>query len=103
MMGGLCDGLNESLFFPEMYNDDAAITVPNEVVLLCDRCPFKDECLAWAMSHDAYGFWAGTSRFQRLQMDRKLHRVRCPGCASDSVVVMDKSEICLGCGISWMI
>lgn len=100
--GGLC---SETTFdwIPELFNDDGEVPVPSGIVQLCDRCPFRDECLKWAMNNDAYGFWAGTSRYQRLQLSRDKHRIKCPGCSSTSVVAIDRSEICTSCGISWTV
>jgi hypothetical protein len=80
------------------------VAVPSEVKYLCNvLCPFgrSGECLGWAMENDAYGFWAGTSRYQRLQLGRERHRVRCPGCASDFVISVGTGEVCGACGISW--
>lgn len=103
-MGGACEGLEPSLFFPDMYDDDAAIAVPSKVRELCELdCPFQAGCLKWAMDNDAYGFWAGTSRYQRLQLGRDQHRVKCPGCSSTSVMNDRYGETCLACGISWLV
>jgi hypothetical protein len=104
--GGDCsdaDPVVRAGFFPTVYDDDAPVVVPNAIIQLCALCPVVDKCLAWAMTNDAYGIWAGTSRFQRLQLSRDQHRVKCPGCASTSVMNDGRSEVCLSCGISWMI
>lgn len=100
-MGGECSTLPPDIFFPELYDDDAPVVVPSDVKALCARCPFFDGCLAWALDNDAYGFWAATSRYQRLQLGRERHRVKCPGCSSTSVMVNGRSEVCMACGISW--
>lgn len=101
--GGDCAEADPNIFFPVLYDDDAPVVVPNAVKVLCGMCPFVNDCLKWAMTNDAYGFWAGTSRHQRLQLGRDQHRVRCPGCTSTSVMNDGRSEVCLACGISWMI
>jgi hypothetical protein len=104
--GGACAtaGLDPEMFFPDMYDDDTPIPVPSKIKELCELdCPFRVGCLAWAMANDAYGFWAGTSRFQRLQLGRDQHRVKCPGCSSPSVMADRYGETCLSCGISWRI
>lgn len=101
--GGSCTGHTDVDFFPSLYNDDADVIVPSEIVQLCEMCSVKAKCLEWAMNHDAYGFWAGTSRYQRLQLGRDRHRVRCPGCTSESVTTTARGEICLACGISWCV
>lgn len=101
--GGDCRNDRVNDWVPPLFNEDAYTPVPSFVVNTCGRCPFVTECLEWAMKNDAYGFWGGTSRYQRLQLAKEQHRVKCPGCSSTSVVQIDRSEICLGCGISWSI
>jgi WhiB family transcriptional regulator, redox-sensing transcriptional regulator len=60
-----CRGQPISVFFPrpgepgEPYSDAKQ---------LCDRCPVRSECLAYALETNAVGFWGGTSRYQREQM-----------------------------------
>lgn len=70
---------------------------------MCGLCPARGDCLAWALNNDAYGLWAGTSRFQRLQLTRDRHRARCPGCGSPAVIDMGRDQVCSACGISWKI
>jgi len=104
--GGACSIADPELFFPEVYDDNADIEVPSRVKYMCEVvCPFGRDgsCLKWAMNNDAYGFWAGTSRYQRNQLGRDLRRVRCPGCRSDAIMVNGRGQICLSCGISWMV
>jgi len=101
--GGDCTGTDPNLFFPPLYDDDAPVVIPNAVKVMCGMCPFVGDCLKWAMTHDAYGFWAGTSRYQRHQLGRDQHRARCPGCSSSSVMNDGRSEVCLACGISWVV
>jgi transcription factor WhiB len=100
--GGSCNGTTFD-WVPELYDDDAEVRVPSVIVQLCDRCPFKGACLEWAMNNDAYGYWAGTSRYQRLQLSRERHRVKCPSCGSTGVVPISRAEVCTSCGISWVI
>lgn len=100
--GGPCNTTQYD-FQPDLWDDDAYIAVPSGIVQLCERCPFRTDCLDWAMKNDEYGFWAGTSRYQRLQLDRQRHRVKCPSCGSVNVMQIDRSEICASCGISWSI
>jgi WhiB family redox-sensing transcriptional regulator len=35
---------------------------------ICDTCPVKDECRNYAIAHDEYGIWGGTSKYQRDHM-----------------------------------
>lgn len=87
-----------------MYDDDAEIAVPSAIRELCQLvCPFYEQCLDWAMKNDAYGFWAATSRYQRLQLGRVQQRVKCPACTSQAVAIDAYGQTCLSCGISWLI
>jgi len=90
-------------FFPDVYDEDAPVEVPSEIKALCARCPFRVGCQEWATKNDEYGFWAGTSRFQRHQLSRTTHRVKCPSCESEAVIVSGRVEICTSCAQSWMI
>ena len=49
---------------PEVFfrNDPAARRAAEE---LCRRCPLKDPCAAYAMSHSVDGYWAGTTFEER--------------------------------------
>lgn len=35
---------------------------------LCERCVFKDQCLAWALKNERYGIWGGKTAREREQM-----------------------------------
>lgn len=35
----------------------------------CKDCPVKDPCRSYAIAHDEYGIWGGTSRNMRLALD----------------------------------
>jgi len=102
--GARCKGQDPALFVPdlgEVDEDTYYVPVPRDVQVLCALCPVQDECLSWAMNNDAYGFWAGTSRYERVAMRVRRHRARCPGCRSDVVATLGRTETCLACGISW--
>lgn len=34
----------------------------------CEGCPVMDLCRTYAIAHDEYGIWGGTSRYQRLRL-----------------------------------
>ena len=56
-----CAGNTTIDFFPQRE----ARKVPAAARTLCDSCPLRDPCLAWAISFDAEGYWAGTTTLQR--------------------------------------
>lgn len=96
--GGLCAGVSTRIFFPD---DDE--TPDPRALALCARCPIREDCLEWALTHDEVGIWGGLTDPQRVAINRRRHRVRCPGCTSDSVMSDGHTEICLACGLSWKI
>lgn len=99
---GSCKGSSID-FMPSVYDEDGYVEVPSEVKQLCGLCPVREACLDWATGHDEYGFWGGMSRYQRLQLTKKAPRAKCPGCSSEAVMSQGRGEICLSCGISWLV
>ena len=61
-----CRDEDTALFFPD-HGD-----VPPEAKALCDECPVRSDCLAYALSmgEDARGVWAGTGERMRRRMRR---------------------------------
>jgi hypothetical protein len=60
-----CKGMPASIFFIEPGGTaDAAREV-------CSRCPTRQPCLAYALSENMPGIWAGTTPRQRAAMRRK--------------------------------
>lgn len=90
-------------FVPDVYDEDGYVEVPSEIKQLCGFCPVREICLNWAVTNNEYGFWAGTSRYQRLQLTQEKARAKCPGCFSDAVMASGRGEVCLACGISWLV
>jgi hypothetical protein len=76
---------------------------PKEAKEVCDGCPVRPECLEWALENDEEGVWGGTSSYQRQQLRRTIDRKKCPGCSCTDLVLENKVELCLGCGLSWLI
>lgn len=37
----------------------------------CDACPLVQQCFDWAVYHEAYHYWAGTTAAQRREIRRK--------------------------------
>lgn len=73
-----------------------------EAKTLCDPCPARTDCLAWAMLHRCEGYWGGTSTYQRKQAMRVRTRAKCFLCHSDTLVYANPHELCLACGMSWV-
>lgn len=60
-----CAGADARLFFSKNRNDLEAARE------LCAACPMFDACYEWAIIHEDYGLWAGTTRKDRFAI-RKL-------------------------------
>lgn len=69
----------------------------------CRGCIIQQECLQWALDNDEkWGVWGDTTPFQRQQILRGIHRVRCLGCGSfDILTLVSGAELCVSCGLSW--
>ena len=60
-VGAACAGDTGFDWIPSAETD----TVPAGMAKLCRSCPAQGECLAWALSWDAEGYWGGTTTAQR--------------------------------------
>lgn len=60
-----CRGVPTAEYFT---NDNGRVGVSPEVVARCSRCPVREECLEWAVAHEEYGFWGGTTARERARM-----------------------------------
>lgn len=96
-----CKDEPTSTFISDGDGDEPPFPTP-EAQALCGRCPFRPECLNYALDHDIeFGTWGGMSGYQRQQLRRKIQRKKCPNCSSFDVIVEHSHELCLACGISW--
>lgn len=43
--------------------------------ILCDSCPFRNPCLTYALHHELYGFWGGTTEEERKKI-RKANGIK---------------------------
>jgi WhiB family redox-sensing transcriptional regulator len=78
--------------------------IPNPIQSsFCRACIIQRECLQWALDNDEkFGIWGDTTPFQREQMRRGIHRVRCVGCNSyDILMINEVTELCISCGLTW--
>ncbi|MHB1762639.1 MAG: WhiB family transcriptional regulator [Acidimicrobiales bacterium] len=66
---GRCKGLDPDMFFPTRGADGATIAAAKAV---CAECPVRSECLAWALRHEKFGIWGGTSEKERRALRRQL-------------------------------
>jgi hypothetical protein len=59
-------------------NEEAspAMFFPNKSIAkgrrFCSECPVRVQCKTYAIVHDEYGIWGGTTRFERVQLDPQM-------------------------------
>jgi hypothetical protein len=62
---GSCLGMDPGLFFKEGR--------PSQRVRdICEGCPVKQRCLEWAVLHDEFGMWGGTTKSERQRLETFL-------------------------------
>ncbi len=63
---GACRDKNPDWWFPERTQGPKG---GDKAKAICEACPVKVECLAWAVENDeAYGIWGGTTPAERRRM-----------------------------------
>lgn len=75
--------------------------VPGNIASICLGCEVRQQCLDWALDHDEYGIWAGTTRKVREGLARGIRRAKCPACACDLLWTTPAMQVCVACGLSW--
>lgn len=71
-----CRDEDPELFFP-IGNTGPALAQIEEAKKVCQRCPVKEACLAWALeSGQDAGVWGGLSEDERRALKRRAARNR---------------------------
>ena len=71
-----CREEDPEVFFP-VGNTGPALAQIEEAKKICERCPVKEPCLAWALeSGQDAGVWGGLSEDERRAMKRRAARNR---------------------------
>jgi hypothetical protein len=88
--GALCAQTDPELFFPENFS---SIYETHAVLKLCSNCPVYVKCRDFALNHDVYGWWAGTTRAERsaIQKERGITPKRIPSFYETSDVNKQKT------------
>jgi len=76
MLDAACRGLDPDMFFP-LKAGGPGVAPYKEAKRVCDACPVRADCLAWAM--DAEGFASKGYRFGMLGGLTPMERVRRAG------------------------
>jgi WhiB family redox-sensing transcriptional regulator len=97
---GACNNpyVDYTVFFPP-YDSPSGNAAAKKI---CDRCPVKAQCLAWALKYDEMGIWGGTGEADRRAIKRRRVRKTCLSCDSNAIVEENHAEVCLACGMSWL-
>lgn len=65
----VCAQTDPDLFFP-----DKELPTYREIMHMakeaCGTCPYKNECLEWALKNNEIGIWGGTDEIDRSRMKR---------------------------------
>jgi WhiB family redox-sensing transcriptional regulator len=61
----LCAQTDAEEFFPNAGESH------HRAVAICRQCPVRRACLDYALDHNEYGVWGGTSETQRRQIRAK--------------------------------
>ena len=62
-----CTG-REDLYLAESVTREQV----SEAEGLCNACPIKKQCHAWALAHEQYGYWAGTTPQERAEQRKVI-------------------------------
>lgn len=102
---GNCTGEDPDLFFPT-YDDreSSARNIQEEMAKgVCSGCPVSGECLDDALRNHEHGVWGGTSWEDRRSLARRGTRVNCIRCGGRDHARTEAGQVCLRCGLSWLI
>ena len=66
---GLCREIGIEFFFPE--DKGSGVDIYRYSRKICDSCVVKNKCLEWAVKHEAFGMWGGTTPQERKLIRRK--------------------------------
>jgi hypothetical protein len=84
--------------------DDTTQKTPSwEASRYCVRCELTSECLDWALKNEKFGVWGNTTPYQRRLILKEVIHIRCIGCGSFDILEDPGHEICLACGLSWLV
>lgn len=65
---GLCRQVGVEFFFPDNGGEAGDYLFARTI---CSGCGVREQCLEWALRHESYGMWGGTTPLQRKEIRRK--------------------------------
>jgi WhiB family redox-sensing transcriptional regulator len=66
----ICASTDPDIFFPDYRLSDRSKEV-KDAKAVCTDCPYKLQCLAWALKYEDIGIWGGTTERERRLMKQK--------------------------------
>jgi WhiB family redox-sensing transcriptional regulator len=66
-----CSETDPEAYFPEKGNKGRDARETSMVKNICRSCPYKEECLQWALENREVGIWGGTTDTDRRRMRKK--------------------------------
>ncbi|OON82539.1 WhiB family transcriptional regulator [Streptomyces tsukubensis] len=71
-----CVGVDPELFFP-ISAEDAGDDQRARARRVCEGCPVRSQCLAWALeTGQRSGVWGGMDEHERAALSRRRNRAR---------------------------
>lgn len=69
-----CSTTDPEIYFPDKGNAGQGLAEIKMAKRICNSCPYKIECLSWAVANDEIGIWGGTTQKERrvLRRQRRL-------------------------------
>jgi hypothetical protein len=64
-----CAGFDTDSYYPVAFIDQGEIKVLKKI---CEGCPFKQPCQEYALVHESYGFWGGTTPPERERIRKVI-------------------------------
>ena len=62
-----CAGMDTDLWFPDPHTR-AGQAARQQALAVCQGCPIRTACAAWAVEHGERGIWGGLSEEQRREL-----------------------------------
>jgi WhiB family redox-sensing transcriptional regulator len=60
-----CDGIDRDVFYGEGKIKEL------QAKAICAQCPIQSKCFNWALYHEEFGVWGGTTRTERAKIRRE--------------------------------
>jgi hypothetical protein len=73
------------------YQESSSVPASNAAKAVCNGCHSFDKCLEWAILHETYGVWAGTTGFERREIRKRMNLF-----VSDPIVFTSPSDRAMG-------